>query len=122
MRPMLDNPKRPPGPVTLTRFFDTREYDDDLTDFPFGVPQLLKLMNTNLTTRAGEVATRIAKAAGSDKARVIEDLYLTALARRPKPAELERMLAYVEKQGNPQRGYAGVMWALLNSAEFVSNH
>jgi hypothetical protein len=122
MRPMNDNPKRPQGPVTLTRFFDTREYDDDPTDFPFGVPQVLKLMNTNLTARAGETARRVAQAAGGDRTRVIEDLYLTALTRRPKPAEIERMLSYVAKQVSPQQGYSGVMWALLNSAEFVSNH
>jgi hypothetical protein len=121
-RPMNNNPKRPDGPVPLTRFFDTREYDDDPTDFPFGVPQVLKLMNTNLTHRAGEVAVRAAQSAGGDRSRVIEALYLTALTRRPKPAELERMLGYVAKQNNPQQGYAGVMWALLNSAEFVSNH
>jgi hypothetical protein len=121
-RPMKDNPKRPQGPVTLTRFFDTREYDDDLTEFPFGVPQILKLMNTNLTARANETARRLAHAAGGDKSRVIEDLYLAALTRRPKPVELERMLTFVSKQDNPQRGYSGVMWALLNSAEFVSNH
>jgi hypothetical protein len=119
---MNNNPKRPEGPVPLTRFFDTREYDDDPTDFPFGVPQVLKLMNTNLTHRAGEMAARAAQSAGGDRSRVIEALYLTALTRRPKPAELERMLGYVAKQGNPQQGYAGVMWALLNSAEFVSNH
>jgi hypothetical protein len=122
MRPMNNNPKRPDGPVTLTRFFDTREYDDDPTDFPFGVPQVLKLMNTNLTNRAGEAAARVAKSTGGDRSRVIEDLYLTALTRRPKPAELERMSAYVARQSSPQQGYAGVMWALLNSAEFVSNH
>jgi hypothetical protein len=117
------NGKRPDGPVSLSRFFDTREYDDDVTEFPFGVPQVLKLMNTSLTHRAGDAAARVAgRAATSDRRRVIEDLYLTALTRRPKPQELERMLAFVAKQGNPQQGYAGVMWALLNSAEFVSNH
>jgi hypothetical protein len=121
-RPLNDNPKRPPGPMSLTRFFDTREYDDDPTDFPFGVPQVLKLMNTNLTARTGETVRRVAEAAGGDRNRVIEDLYLTTLTRRPKPAEMERMLSYVTRQGSPQQGYAGVMWALLNSAEFVSNH
>ena len=119
---MKDNPKRPQGPVSLARFFDTREYDDDPTDFPFGVPQVLKLMNTNLTTHAGETARRVSQSAGGDRRRMIEDLYLTALTRRPKPAELERMLGYVAKQSSAQQGYAGVMWALLNSAEFVSNH
>jgi hypothetical protein len=121
MRPSGNNGKRPDGPPTLTRFFDTREYDDDPTEFPFGVPQVLKLMNTNLTHRASETAARVAKSS-TDRRRVVEDLYLTALTRRPRPAELDRMLAYVAKQGNPQQGYAGVMWALLNSAEFVSNH
>jgi hypothetical protein len=122
--PMRPNAgKKGEGPVTLTRFFDTREYDDEVTDFPFGVPQVLKLMNTNLTHRAGEAAARVAgKAAASDRKRVIEDLYLTALTRRPKAEELDRMVAFIEKQGSPQNGYSGVMWALLNSAEFVSNH
>jgi hypothetical protein len=122
MRPMNDNPKRPMGPPTLARFFDTREYDDDPTEFAFGVPQMLKLMNTGLTNRAGEVARRVAEAAGGDRRRVIEDLYLTALSRRPQPAELQTMSAFVAKQGNPLQGYRDVMWALLNSAEFVSNH
>jgi hypothetical protein len=121
MRPN-DNQKRPATPPTLARFFDTREYDDDPTEFAFGVPQLLKLMNTGLTNRAGEVSRRIAESAAGDRHRVIEDLYLTALARRPKPAELEKMTAFVAKQTNPQQGYRDVMWALLNSAEFVSNH
>ena len=103
-RPVKENLKRPAAPVPLARFFDTREYDDDATEFAFGVPQMLKLMNTGLTNRAGEAAARVAKSAGGDKARVIEDLYLTALTRRPKPAELERMLGYVEKHESPQRG------------------
>jgi Protein of unknown function (DUF1549)/Protein of unknown function (DUF1553) len=122
MGQLNDNPKRPQGPVTLARFFDTREYDDDVTDFPFGVPQVLKLMNTNLTHRASAAAARIAQTGGNDRNRVIEDLYLAALTRRPRPEELERMKAFVAKQSSPQQGYSGVMWALLNSAEFVSNH
>jgi hypothetical protein len=120
MRPMA-GPRRPAGPVSLARFFDTREYDDDPTEFAFGVPQVLKLMNTGLTNRAADAAARVAKASGGDRYRVIEDLYLTALTRRPRPEELERLGAYVAKKGEPE-GYAGVLWALLNSAEFVSNH
>ena len=38
-----------------------------MTEFPFGVPQVLKLMNTNLTHRANETARRVAQAAGSDR-------------------------------------------------------
>jgi len=109
------------GPVTLVRFFDTREYDDDLTEYAYGVPQVLRLMNTNLTNRTSEAAKRIIKAAEGKRAAVIEDLYLTALTRRPRAEEFERMSQYVERN-DADRGYAGVLWALLNSAEFVSNH
>jgi hypothetical protein len=109
------------GPVTLVRFFDTREYDDDLTEYAYGVPQVLRLMNTNLTNRAAEAAKRIIKAAEGKRATVIEDLYLTALTRRPRAEELERMSKYIERS-DEDRAYAGVLWALLNSAEFVSNH
>jgi Protein of unknown function (DUF1549)/Protein of unknown function (DUF1553) len=123
-----ETPKAPPakakgaaGPVTLVRFFDTREYDDDLTEYAYGVPQVLRLMNTNLTNRTTEAAKRVSKAADGKRATVIEDLYLTALSRRPRDEELVRMSKYVERN-DEDRGYAGVLWALLNSAEFVSNH
>lgn len=123
-----ETPKAPPakgkgvaGPVTLVRFFDTREYDDDLTEYAYGVPQVLRLMNTNLTNRTTEASKRIVKVADGKRETVIEDLYLTALSRRPRDEELERMCKYVGRSDG-DRGYAGVLWALLNSAEFVSNH
>ncbi|MFO0807231.1 MAG: DUF1549 domain-containing protein [Gemmataceae bacterium] len=103
------------------RFFDTREYDDDPTEYAYGVPQILKLMNTGLTNRTNEVGARVARAASGDKRRAVEDLFVTALGRRPRADELDRMLAYVAGR-EPAKGYAGVFWALLNSAEFVSNH
>ena len=52
---------------------------------------------------------------------MIENLYLRALSRRPTPAEVDRMKAFVTREGNAVRGYSGVLWALLNSAEFTCN-
>ncbi len=120
-RPM-NGVKAPARPVTMVRFFDTRDYDDDPTEYAYGVPQVLKLMNSNLTQRAAEAAARVVRAGQGDRSRVIEDLYLTTLARRPRAEELERLAGYVAAQGDRQKGFAGVMWVLLNSAEFVSNH
>jgi hypothetical protein len=108
------------GGNPLVRFFDTREYDDDATEFTYGVPQLLRMMNSNLTASSADVAGKLAKASGSNKDKLIEDVYLTTLARRPYPAEAKRMAEYVAKQGDAGKGAAGVFWALLNSAEFVS--
>ena len=54
------------GPVTLARFFDTREYDDDPTEYAYGVPQVLKLMNTNLTNRSAPAAKSISRVEAKD--------------------------------------------------------
>ena len=53
----------------------------------------------------------------------IERLYLGTLARRPAAHENERMLAYVQKhKGEERKAYSDILWALLNSSEFVLNH
>ena len=44
-------------------------------------------------------------------------------ARKPRPAELDRVLRHVRADPtNPKKRYADVLWALLNSAEFRTNH
>jgi hypothetical protein len=54
---------------------------------------------------------------------VVEELYLTAYARRPSKAELERTVAYIEKQQqNRQQPLEDVLWVILNSKEFMFNH
>ena len=101
------------------RFFDTREVDDDPTEFTHGIPQLLRLMNSNLTNDSAAAAARIARTSGGKPEQVIEGLFLTTLSRRPRPAEAKRMLEFAAGKGD--HGYAGVLWALVNSAEFASN-
>jgi hypothetical protein len=106
----------------MVRYLDTRDYDDDATEFSYGIPQMLRLMNTPLTAASAEKARQLARRHAGNHAAAIDDLYLTALARPPSPAEARRMLSYVGKQEDAAKGYAGVFWALLNCAEFVSNH
>jgi hypothetical protein len=110
------------GGDPLVRSLDTREYDDDVTEFSYGIPQLLRLMNTQLTSAPAGVARQIAAKHKGDPAGAVEDVYLTALSRRPTAAETARMVAYVRKQPDAAAGLADVTWALLNCAEFVSNH
>src|SRR5437773_860817 len=86
------------------RFFDTREYDDDATDFSYGIPQMLRVMNSNLSNSSAEAANRIAKAANGNQEKIIEDIYLTALSRRPHPGEARRMAEFVTKQENANKG------------------
>jgi hypothetical protein len=119
-KPGGGNGKGRVGDVGPVRFFDTREYDDDPTEFSSGVPQVLRLMNSELSNRSAEVVGRLARP-GRTSEQVIEGLFLTALSRRPSAAETRRLADYVAEQGEPAKGYAGVFWVLLNSAEFACN-
>jgi hypothetical protein len=57
---------------------------------------------------------------GPDEA--VTALYFAALSRPPRPGELQRMRAYLDKAPSPAEGYRDVYWVLLNSAEFLLNH
>jgi hypothetical protein len=68
-------------PPSGVRFFDTREVDDDPTEYSYGIPQVLRLMNSSLTNSTTEVAGRLARSSGGDRGKVIEEIHLTALSR-----------------------------------------
>jgi hypothetical protein len=94
------------------------------------VPEALYLMNSTFAlgrtslTENRALAT-IADAAGMSTARWIEKLYLLVLSRKPRPEETERLVKYVDRggpTGDARQTLADVFWALLNSAEFRTNH
>jgi hypothetical protein len=60
--------------------------------------------------------------AGKQPAEVIENLYIRALSRRPAEEEVERLLGIVKDAPNVQQGLEDVLWAVLNSREFLFNH
>lgn len=99
------------------------------TEYQTSILQALSLMNG----RAIADATSLDKGrlgAVSDApfwstSRKIEELYLSAVARKPRPEELERLVKYVDKggpSGDSRKALADVFWALLNSSEFIFNH
>ena len=53
---------------------------------------------------------------------IIDELYLTALSRRPTAAEKKRALAHAEGAADKTKGIEDVLWAILNSKEFMFNH
>ena len=54
---------------------------------------------------------------------VVEELYLSALARFPTPPERGLMLEAFSLPGRDRQTAAeDVLWALLNSKEFMYNH
>lgn len=53
---------------------------------------------------------------------VINDLYLSAFSRLPSPSEKTRLLDFVNKTEDKKLGLEDVLWALVNSREFMFNH
>jgi Protein of unknown function (DUF1549)/Protein of unknown function (DUF1553) len=100
------------------------------TEAQTSILQALALMNGKLVDDAtsleqSQTLGAIAGAPYLDTAGKVEQLYLTALSRKPRAAELERFVKYVSKggpSGDPQRALADVFWVLLNSGEFLFNH
>jgi Protein of unknown function (DUF1549)/Protein of unknown function (DUF1553) len=111
--------KKGPAADSLA-FFDTREYDESPTEYTNGVPQLLRLMNTQLPPACDAVAQTLTKLGSNEK--VVEHLYLLTLNRYPNPTESSRMTAFITKQSSPVKGYSAALWTLLHTAEFMNNH
>lgn len=106
------------GREQFVAFFTTKDESDDATEIGFGIPQYLRLMNSRPFNEGGVVVERLMKDDSSPE-KVIEGLFLTTLSRRPEPDEVKKLAAYVAKKKDPKAGYNGVLWVLLNSAEFL---
>ena len=72
---------------------------------------------------SGGVAKTLAADPRKD-AEKVADLYYRAFSRPPAEAELKVALAHVAKaeKGKPQAAYEDVVWALINTKEFLFNH
>jgi hypothetical protein len=53
---------------------------------------------------------------------MIDELYLMALSRPPTAAERKRLSEHIEKAKDKQRAVEDVLWAILNTREFMFNH
>lgn len=100
------------------------------TEKQTSILQALALMNGKFVADATSLERSSTLAAVADAPflttpQKIETLYLAALSRLPRPAEMERLLTYVNQGGarnDPRTALADVFWVLLNSSEFVLNH
>ncbi len=99
------------------------------TEYEAGIPQALTLMNGTNIRQATDLAQSDLLVAldapfFTDERRV-EVLFLSTLSRPPNDEEREKFIQYVESggsNGNSRQALGDILWALLNSAEFVLNH
>jgi hypothetical protein len=90
------------------------------------VVQSLHLMNSNglqakLASSKGRVAQYLAAKKPSEE--ILSDVYLQAYSREPKEEEKGSAMAYLMKpEADRKAGIEDLVWALVNTAEFVFNH
>ncbi|MCI0739860.1 MAG: DUF1549 and DUF1553 domain-containing protein, partial [Gemmataceae bacterium] len=53
---------------------------------------------------------------------IVEELYLVTLSRPPRPEETQRAMGWLQRAPTPKDGAQDLLWALLNSREFLFNH
>jgi len=108
--------------ISTVEFFDNREYDESSSEYTYGIPQLLRLMNHQLTAACEDIGQ--SEAAKKNRDKTVERMYLAAYSRPPTVEEVARINKFLTSQRSnpPAKNYSAVMWALLNSAEFFSNH
>ncbi len=109
----------------FTIAFGTDE-GDEATTFNGTIPQVLMMMNGEITEHAVNVepGSFLHKLVyeSKDRAESLERLYLAALGRKPTRPEIQAANELLEARGgDTTAAMQDVWWALLNSGEFIFN-
>jgi hypothetical protein len=113
----------------MLRTFGTDAIPTAAPTYDGTITQSLMLMNSPLMARltscvpGSSLHSLVFDKKMNDKDR-IDAIYLTALSRRPTSAESKVVSAMLLDAGDEKRPevFADVLWAIINSAEFVLNH
>jgi hypothetical protein len=118
---------RGPEPEPQAQPDNEDEYPDKVVELlgerALTVQRALVLLNSDYihqATKSG-AKTALTVAGRRSPADQVEWLFLTALSRRPSAEEASAMLALL-KEGKGVKGLEDVLWVLLNSVEFNTNH
>ncbi len=57
-----------------------------------------------------------------DTERIVREAYLRTLSRHPTDDELQTSMLFIEESEDAAEGIRGVLWALVNTREFLVNH
>ncbi len=125
------------SPASLARFADNdrRMFIEQFrspgqpVDYHAGIPQALTLMHGALVHTGSDLSTsgllRSVEAPFFTTDQRVATLYLATLSRRPTDSEralIASILATAEDEAARRIALSDLLWALLNSAEFMFNH
>jgi hypothetical protein len=96
------------------------------TEFQAGIPQALTMLNGPLVAeltdpQRGDLIAAVADSPFLTEIGQIETLYLATLSRFPGEDERARLLDYVQAASDRTQALSDILWALINSSEFVLN-
>jgi hypothetical protein len=77
-------------------------------------------VNEKLRNPNNHIGKLLAKKTGEPA--ILGELYLTALSRPPNEAETKLSLAHIAKNTDKRKAWEDVLWALINSKEFLFRH
>lgn len=93
------------------------ERNDDpglLQAFQLITGELMNSLVKDADNRIGKMLS-----AGKADAEMLDELYLAALCRKPTATEAKKLLAYLSEAKDRRAAWEDVLWALLNSKEFL---
>lgn len=89
------------------------------------ISQALHLLNGDILNKkigdsTGKIDTLLKTKRPNEQ--VVEDLYLSTLSRLPNQDEIDRANRWIREAPNAREGLQDLLWALLNSREFLFQH
>jgi hypothetical protein len=88
--------------------------------------QSLHLLNSSEIQGKLTAGNGSAAKLGGDKARdgltKVRELYLLAFSREPTPEEASIAVAHIDKSEDQRKAFEDIIWALINTKEFLFNH
>jgi hypothetical protein len=102
----------------FVRFFGSRPDENEGSTVNQGIPHLLRLMNGTLLNDLEKDGARLSANATD----ATDAVYLAAYSRRPTDEERRVVKEFAAAHSDASKAAAGLLWTLLNSAEFVTNH
>jgi hypothetical protein len=115
----MSEPKKAGAEVqSFMKVFGQSNRDDMPKKVPPSALQAMLLMQSKVVTDRIDLAPLLATSASDSE--LIEQLFLRSIARRPTPQE--SAVAFKAMATNRQKGAENLLWALINSPEFLFNY
>ena len=66
--------------------------------------------------------SEVAESKTNDEAKLIREAWLRSVNRQPSPTEVDRAREHLASAKSTEEGMTDLLWALMNTKEFILNH